>query len=101
MCIEYCINGKIISTQGELAKEITQEKIAMIKDYLSDGEENVFNPEHCLCGVDAWQTAKNIGLPVMQTAMYYHFGDNEISIAIKWEKKNKGWWTDENGNMQQ
>lgn len=89
MCSEYCINGKIISYQKDLVEIFPINKIVF-------HDNQSFKEDNCLCGIDAWETAKKNGIRVVQTAMYYHFGEDECNKAIAWEKSqgNLGWWSD-------
>lgn len=88
MCVEYRIAGKTVSTQGELMEIFPQEKIVMFD------ENKHFYPKDCLCPVDAWKTAEANNMKVISTAMYFHFGEDEINKAKEWEKKYNGWWTE-------
>ena len=98
VCVEYIINGKIISTQKELIEIFPIENVVFFEpekdEKVSDGYYS-YDPDSCLCPVDAFETGKKNNVPVIRTAMYYHFGEDEINKAIEWEKKQVGggWWT--------
>lgn len=101
MCAEYKINGKVISFQKELVKIFPLENIIFhTQDEESENSLNysTYSPDSCLCPIDAFATAKKNNIRVIQTSMYYHFGEDEINKAIEWEKKQVGggWWATEN-----
>lgn len=80
MCTEIKMQGKIISQQCELAYEIGSKNMVMCPGYEYYGQ-------YCLCGVDVWKIAQNLGLRIVQTGMYYHLGDDECEKAIAEEKR--------------
>lgn len=89
MCSEIIINGEIIRTQGELSKAIPISTFAYQKSIVINASTEIeYQEDNCLCGIDAWQTGKNNNLRVVQTAMYYHFGEDECNKAITEEIEN-------------
>ncbi len=93
MCASYWYEGKEYSTVGEILSFIPRECLIM---HNHENYKNVTDAS-CLCCVDAFATGKKAGIRVVQTAMWYHFGDKECEIAIKHEEAegDHGWYRTE------
>ena len=93
MCVSYWYEGKEYSTIKEILEFIPRECLVI---HNHESYKNVTD-ESCLCPVDAFATGKKAGIRVVQTAMWYHFGDKECDIAIKHEEgeSDHGWYRTE------
>jgi hypothetical protein len=80
--VSYWYEGKEYHTIKEILEFIPRECLVIHDDIVY----NNITDDSCLCAVDAFATGKKVGIPVVQTAMWYHFGDRECAIAIKQEE---------------
>jgi hypothetical protein len=88
--VSYWYEGKEYHTIKEILEFIPRECLVIHDDIVY----NNITDDSCLCAVDAFATGKKVGIPVVQTAMWYHFGDRECAIAIKQEESEGelGWY---------
>ena len=88
MCVEYFFGNKKQATiQSELVEIIPLENIVFYKDWGEDNSNPSFEPNSCLCSVNAWATAKKNNMRIVQSSLGYYFGDEACEAEIKWQKE--------------
>lgn len=81
MCVEILIDGKVISSVGELRKKLGREPV-FSSDCISD---RPFRDEECLCSVDISGTAKMLGVrPEFDGVLWeFHVEDRPPMLTVK------------------
>jgi len=92
MCSTYLYDGKEYSTIKEILEFIPRECFVIKPTWTAE-----ISDESCLCPIDAFATGKQANMRVVQSPMYYHWGNKECEIAIKDQESldDCGWYRTE------
>jgi len=83
MCSEYVINGKTYSTVKDLIALMPMKSIPFTLVSEADKYPDSQKSQWCLCSVDEKKFAKLLNVPIANSGIYFHFGQDEIDKATK------------------